>query len=121
MQKRIVKVMPVGFGHLMLEFEDGVKKMVHRGDHEAHQPKVGDMWPPDGHEPSYVNTNGTALTWVSGTTVRKSYRYCYPNRIGNSTPSPRTNNQTAGAGVPTGRTRRCSRTAFRGSRSNQRL
>ena len=33
----------------MLEFEDG-KKMVHRGDHEAHQPKVSDMWPPDGHE-----------------------------------------------------------------------
>ena len=50
MKKKIAKVMPAGFGHLMLEFEDGVKKMVHRGDHEAHQPKAGDMWPPDGHE-----------------------------------------------------------------------
>jgi hypothetical protein len=50
MKKKIAKVMPAGFGHLMLEFEDGVKKMVHHGDHEAHQPKVDDMWPPDGHE-----------------------------------------------------------------------
>ena len=24
--------------------------MIHRGDHEAHQPKPGDMWPPVGHE-----------------------------------------------------------------------
>jgi hypothetical protein len=29
----------------MLEFEDRVKQMVDRGDHEAHQPKPGDMWP----------------------------------------------------------------------------
>jgi hypothetical protein len=45
MKKKIAKVMPAGFGHLMLEFEDGVKQLVHRGDHEAHQPKVGDVWP----------------------------------------------------------------------------
>ena len=50
MQKKIVKASPVAFGHLMLEFEDGTKQMVHRGDHEAHDPKAGDMWPPDGHE-----------------------------------------------------------------------
>ena len=50
MQKKIAKVSPMAMGHLMLEFEDGVKQMVHRGDHEAHAPKVGDMWPPDGHE-----------------------------------------------------------------------
>ena len=50
MKKKIAKVMPAGFGRLMLEFGDGVKQMVHRGDHEAHQPKPGDMWPPDGHE-----------------------------------------------------------------------
>ena len=42
--------MPAAFGHLMLEFGDGVKQLVHRGDHEAHQPKPGDLWPPDGHE-----------------------------------------------------------------------
>jgi hypothetical protein len=28
----------------MLEFEDGTKQMVHRGDHERHGPKPGDMW-----------------------------------------------------------------------------
>lgn len=46
---------------------------------------------------------------------------CHPSRMGKSTPSPKTNNHTAGAGVPTGRTRRCSRAAFRGSRSNHRV
>jgi hypothetical protein len=50
MQKKIIKVSPMGFGHLMLEFEDGTKQTVHRGDHERHDPKPGDMWPPDGHE-----------------------------------------------------------------------
>ena len=50
MQKKIAKVNPAGFGHLMLEFEDGVKQLVHLGDHEAHAPKGGDLWPPDGHE-----------------------------------------------------------------------
>jgi hypothetical protein len=50
MQKKIAKVMPAGFGHLMLEFEDGAKQMVHRGHHEHHDPKPADMWPPDGHE-----------------------------------------------------------------------
>ena len=50
MQKKIKKVSPAAFGHLMLEFEDGMKQMVHRGDHEAHAPKVGDLCPPDGHE-----------------------------------------------------------------------
>ena len=30
--------------------DDCWSQMVHRGDHEAHQPKAGDLWPPDGHE-----------------------------------------------------------------------
>jgi ATP dependent DNA ligase domain len=47
--------------------------------------------------------------------------FCYPNRTGKSTPNPRANNQTAGAGVPTGRTRRCSRAACRESRSSHRV
>src|SRR5208283_217560 len=38
-----------------------------------------------------------------------------PSMIGKSTPSPRTRNQSAGAGVPAGRSRRCSRMAMRGS------
>ena len=49
MQKKIVKVSPAAFGHLMLEFEDGTKQIVHRGDHQS-QPKAGDLWPPDAHE-----------------------------------------------------------------------
>ena len=36
MQEKIVKVSPAAFGHLMLEFEDATKQLVHRGDHEAH-------------------------------------------------------------------------------------
>jgi hypothetical protein len=43
MQKKIKKVSPMGLGHLILEFEDGMKQMVHRGDHEARQPKPGDL------------------------------------------------------------------------------
>jgi hypothetical protein len=50
MQKKIVKAGPMGSGHLMLEFEDGTKQMVHRGDHERHDPKPGDTCPSDGHE-----------------------------------------------------------------------
>ena len=50
MQKKIVKVSPMGMGHLMLELEDGLKQTVHRGDHEAHKPIPGDTWPPDSHE-----------------------------------------------------------------------
>jgi hypothetical protein len=50
MQKKIVKVSPSVFGHLMLEFEDGTRQSVYRGDHEVHAPKPGDLWPPDGHE-----------------------------------------------------------------------
>jgi hypothetical protein len=50
MQQKIAKSSPMAMGHLMLEFEDGTKQMVHRGDHEPHQPKAGDLWPPDGHE-----------------------------------------------------------------------
>ena len=50
MQKKIVKVSPMGMGHLMLELEDGLKQTVHRGDHEAHAPGKGDMWAPEGHE-----------------------------------------------------------------------
>jgi hypothetical protein len=45
----------------------------------------------------------------------------HPNKIGNSTPRPKTRNQSAGAGVPTGRTRRCSRMAMRGSSNSQRV
>jgi len=48
MQKRIVKASPMGFWHLMLEFDDGTKQMVHRGDLDGHDPKPGDIWPPDG-------------------------------------------------------------------------
>jgi len=43
MKKKIVKVSPMGMGHLMLELEDGSKQTVHRGDHEAHEPKPGEM------------------------------------------------------------------------------
>jgi hypothetical protein len=50
MQKRIVKASPIGFWHLMLEFDDGTKQMVHRDDLEGHDPKPGDIWPPDGRE-----------------------------------------------------------------------
>ena len=35
MQKKIVKVSPAAFGHLMLEFEDGLMELVHRRDHNA--------------------------------------------------------------------------------------
>ena len=50
MRKTIAKVQPMAHGHLMLEFEDGTKQTVFRGDHEQHAPRVGDLWPPDGHE-----------------------------------------------------------------------
>ena len=50
MQKKIFKASPMGFWHLMLEFEDGTKQMVHRGDLERHEPKPGDIWPPDGNK-----------------------------------------------------------------------
>ncbi len=51
MRKKIVKVDKASFhGHLMLEFEDNTKQTVFRGDHEAHDPQVGDLWPPEGHE-----------------------------------------------------------------------
>ncbi len=50
MQKKIVQASPMGFWYLMLEFEDGTRQMVHRGDFERHDPKPGDIWPPDGHE-----------------------------------------------------------------------
>ena len=46
MRKMIKKVSPAGFGHLTPQLEDGTKQMVHRGDHEAHQPQAGDLWPP---------------------------------------------------------------------------
>ena len=47
MQKRIVKASPMGFWHLMPEFDDGTKQMVHRGDLEGHNPKPGlaSRWP----------------------------------------------------------------------------
>lgn len=50
MPRRIAKVSSMFHGHLMLEFEDGSKQTVFRGDHEIHKPDVGDFWPPDGHE-----------------------------------------------------------------------
>jgi hypothetical protein len=50
MQKKIAKAGPMAMGHLMLEFEHGTKQMVHRGDHEAHARRPGDMWPPKDHE-----------------------------------------------------------------------
>jgi len=40
MQRKIFKATPMGFWHLMLEFEDGTKQMVHRGDLERHDPKA---------------------------------------------------------------------------------
>ena len=68
MKKKIAKVMPAGFGHLMLEFEDGVKQMVHRGDHVRHDPKPGDMRPPDDHEqrnerPADRRAQKEGVTW----------------------------------------------------------
>jgi hypothetical protein len=50
MQKKIVSISKTFHGHLILELEDGFKQTVFRGDHEIHAPKVGDLWPPDGHE-----------------------------------------------------------------------
>lgn len=46
-RKRIAKVAPVMHGHVCLEFEDGTKKFVFRGEHEAHAPGPGDFWPPE--------------------------------------------------------------------------
>ena len=45
----------------------------------------------------------------------------YPSRIGRTTPRPSAKNHNAGAGVPTGRIRRSSRAAIRGSRMSQRV
>jgi transposase len=44
----------------------------------------------------------------------------YPRRMGSSTPRLNTKNHNAGAGVPNGRMRRCSRAAFLGSSSSHR-
>ena len=67
MKRKIARAMPAGFGHLMLGFEDGTKQMVHRGDHEHHDPKPGDMRPPARHEhvTEGVQTGGSerTLTW----------------------------------------------------------
>jgi hypothetical protein len=70
MKKKIAKVMPAGFGHLMLEFEDGVKRMVHRGDHEKHDPEA----PPDGHEhvTSGVQTGALRKPRHRGASYRRS-------------------------------------------------
>ena len=78
MQKKIVKASPVAFGHLMLEFEEGMKQLVHRGDGEAHQPKPGDLWPagwsrarrewaPDRH------TQEEGVTWPTRSNLSKSF------------------------------------------------
>jgi cation transport ATPase len=45
----------------------------------------------------------------------------HPNRIGSKTPSPSTKSHKAGAGVPTGRIRRNSRPAARGSKNRERV
>jgi len=45
----------------------------------------------------------------------------YPSNMGRSTPKPNANSHKAGAGVPTGRVRRNSRAAFRGSNNSQRV
>lgn len=50
MRKKIVSVTPLFHGHLMLELEDGAKRTVYRGQHEAHNPQPGDLWPPEDHE-----------------------------------------------------------------------
>lgn len=50
MRKKIVKVCPSSHGHVILELEDGSKQTVFRGQHEAHAPIAGDLWPPEGHE-----------------------------------------------------------------------
>lgn len=50
MQKKIAAVNGTVHGHIVLDLEDGTKQTVFRGQHEAHAPKKGDLWPPDGHE-----------------------------------------------------------------------
>lgn len=44
--KQIAKVSPAMHGHLALEFVDGSKTVIHRGDHEVHMLSVGDYYPP---------------------------------------------------------------------------
>jgi hypothetical protein len=45
MSKRIAKVEQRHFGHAVLEFEDGSRLTMNRGDHEKHALKAGDYWP----------------------------------------------------------------------------
>jgi hypothetical protein len=61
MQKKIVKVGETFHRHLILELEDGSKQTVFRGEHEAHAPKPGDLWPPDGYEHVAEGLNAGAL------------------------------------------------------------
>jgi hypothetical protein len=71
MQKKIVKVSPAAFAHLMLEFEDGTKQMV----------KAGDMWPPDGNEhvtsgprsQRYIRTMRVTLKTVNDQMANRGY------------------------------------------------
>lgn len=44
--KKIAKVSPAMHGHLHLTFEDGTQTVIQRGDHEAHNLKPGDYYPP---------------------------------------------------------------------------
>lgn len=46
-QKVIAKVEAGAHGHLHVDFEDHSKVVLHRGTHEAHDLKPGDLWPPD--------------------------------------------------------------------------
>lgn len=46
MQKKITKVEERMHGHRQLTFEDGSVLVIERDVHKAHEPKVGDLWPP---------------------------------------------------------------------------
>ncbi len=84
-------------------------------------------WPtPEEHIPSGLDRVRVGLIYIRGCqdlteTPMTSQQGRHPSRIGNSTPRPRAKNHSAGAGVPAGRSLRCSRIALRGSSNSQRL
>lgn len=43
---KITKVSPGFGGHLHFDLEDGTSVVIHRGNHEHHELKAGDNWPP---------------------------------------------------------------------------
>lgn len=69
----------------------------------------------------FTTTDASSERKVTSPKQISCYRGCYPSTMGRSTPRPSTKNHNAGAGVPTGRTRRISRVALRGSRMSQRV